>query len=161
MAGHIQLVYYVASPAVHLIHNNHDGTPINLSHGAVPTEARGVFIHDVSYSATSADIRNLMQQAGRVVRCEVNTHTGTTRSRGSATVAFSTAAEARRAVEIFNGAVFAGRTIRVRFDTEFVSLDSIRAETEVAESSTSSATVQTEHGPIIVDGSGGCPLPTV
>jgi len=143
-------------PPSQIAHTNADGTPINLSRGAVPTEARGVFIHELNYDATCADVANLMRQAGKVDRCDINTHTSTTRSRGSATATFCGVEEANRAVEMFNGTMFMGRRIRVRLDREVNSLTIQRVGSDGGPSSVS-ASVQDSQQPIIVDGSTGSP----
>ncbi|KAI9870003.1 MAG: hypothetical protein M1830_004844 [Pleopsidium flavum] len=139
-----------------IIHTNVDGTPINVSRGAVPTEARGVFIHELNYNATCADVANMMRQAGRVDRCEMNTYTSTAKSRGSASATFHNVEEAGRAVEMFDGTLFMGRKIRVRLDREVNSLTK-QGRGFSGGCSDLSAGVTSRQQPIIVDGSIGSP----
>lgn len=108
---HIQYVPEAIPTSLPTVHTNGDGTPVNVSHGALPIESRGVFIQNLHYEASSFHISNLLQQAGAVERCTVN-------ARGTATATFRTAEEANMAVCLFDGAVFMGRTIRVRLDRE-------------------------------------------
>lgn len=125
---------------------NEDGMPVNVKHGVVPTEARGVFIQNLSYEATSADVERLMRDVGRTVRCEINTQTGTGRSKGSATVTFTRAEDAIKALAMFNGTPFMGRLLTVR-------LDKNKHPNSDAELSTRASSGPNE--PIIVDGSTG------
>ena len=116
-SGPFQLAQHAPFAPVQVAHHNSDGTPINLSYGApLPIEDRGVCIQNLSYQATPTDVENLMRDAGRIVRCEVNTHPGTKSSKGTAFVTFASAEAATKALKMFNDTLFMGRPITVRLD---------------------------------------------
>jgi len=103
-------------PPVPAIINNSSGLPINLSQGAVQTESRGIFIGNLPYSTNWRDLRGHLSSAGRIIRCDVPRKPNN-KGRGYATVLFTSAEDAARACEMFNGTIFQGRPMRVRLDT--------------------------------------------
>ncbi len=131
------------------VYRNQNGIPVNISHGAILTEERGVFIQQLSYEASSTDVESLMQLAGRVDRCWVNSSSTRNRSRGTAVVAFSTPEEAAKAVQMFNGTIFKGRRLQVRLDRD-ASHSRSRSD---AGTMTSGPETQHHQEPVIVDGS--------
>ncbi len=114
--------------------------PVNVTHGAVLTEARGVFVSNLNFTVNSSDLTATMRTAGNVVQCKLFRDSRTGRSKGTGTVLFSRAFEARAAVSMLNNTEFMGLRIRVRLDKE---------QTTVAEASTYVSQAQ----PVIVDGS--------
>lgn len=129
-------------------YTNGNGMPLNISNGVLQTEGRGVFIQNLSYDTTSADVENLMRGAGPIFRCEIKTDIRTGRSRGSATVKFTTCEDATRALVMFNGTWFMNRQLTIR-------LDKNQEAKSDAEASTGTPSGRNEQEPIIVDGSTG------
>jgi len=146
--GRPHTLQYAQYAPSHIFHTEDDGMPVNVRHGAVLTEARGVFIQNLSYQATSADVENLMRNVGRIVRCEVNTDTSTGRSKGSAAVKFTRAEDVTKAIDMFNGTLFRGRILAVRLDRN----QEVNSDAEVL---TGTSSGRNEQEPIIVDGSIG------
>ncbi|KAI5801246.1 hypothetical protein EDC01DRAFT_514385 [Geopyxis carbonaria] len=93
---------------------NPQGLPVNLSRGAIVTESRGVFIGNLPFNTQWQELKDFLQDAGRVVRCDVPQVNG--KGKGHATALFDTPAQAQRACDLFNGSSFMGRPLRVRID---------------------------------------------
>ncbi len=146
--GRPHTVQYARFGPSQITHTKEDGMPVNIRHGAVLTEARGVFIQNLSYQATSADVENLMRDVGRIVGCEVKTDTSTGRSMGSAVVKFTSAEDVAKAIIMFNGTLFRGRILAVRLDRNQ------EANSDAADL-TGTSSGRNEQEPIIVDGSIG------
>lgn len=87
--------------------------PVNGTNGVIPTETRGVLIRNLHFLLTQADVRAKFGRIGTVVHCIVS-RDASGRSRGSATVKFSTLDEARLAVDTFDGCDWRDRTLQVR-----------------------------------------------
>jgi RNA recognition motif. (a.k.a. RRM, RBD, or RNP domain) len=104
--------------AVPLYVNAPNGTPINLTHGAVQTEARGIFIGGLPYEAEWQELKDRLKAAGNVIRCEVPKRSNDGRGKGYATALFSSHEEAKAAVQMFHDTEFKGRTIRVKLDAQ-------------------------------------------
>ncbi|KAK6355323.1 hypothetical protein TWF696_004433 [Orbilia brochopaga] len=105
-----------AIPPAPLVINNSAGVPVNLTHGAVQTENRGIFIGNLPYNTHWRDLRTFLSSAGNIIRCDVPRKPNN-KGRGYATVLFASAEDANRACDMFNGTTFQGRQIRVRLDT--------------------------------------------
>lgn|SRR4051812_48242463 len=75
--------------------------------------AKRLFVGNLPWSATDADLKELFSQAGNVSSVQVILHRDTGRSKGYAFVEMSTDEEAARAVEMFNGKDMAGRPLVV------------------------------------------------
>lgn len=111
-----------------------NGTPVNVSKGAVRTESRGVFIGNLSYSAESLGVEQLLRQVGiNPTRVEIN-RDSSGRSKGSAIASFSTKEEAQRVVSRLNNVQYMGMILRVKLDAERTAISGAAA-------------------PVIVDGS--------
>ncbi|KAI9706190.1 MAG: hypothetical protein M1820_004951 [Bogoriella megaspora] len=94
-----------------------NGTPVNMSNGAVRTEARGVFISGLPFTTKKTDLENALRRYGRLVKCELPPHQSKAgMARGTATAEFTTLEAAETAVLNFNS--YGGRQIKVRFDRE-------------------------------------------
>lgn len=154
MFGSHHLAQYAPFAPLQVTYRNPDGTPINLRHGGLLTEDRGVFIQNLSYDATVVDVENLMRDAGRIVRCEINTHTDTGRSKGSAIVTFTSAEDVMKAREMFDGTLFMGRPLTVRSDKVTYPLIN-QDPTYDTEASIGESSGEHQQEPIIVDGSIG------
>ncbi|KAK6537014.1 hypothetical protein TWF281_001218 [Arthrobotrys megalospora] len=129
----------VAIPPTPVFVNNASGVPVNLSHGAVQTESRGIFIGNLPYNTHWKDLRTFLSPAGNIVRCDVPRKPNN-KGRGYATVLFATSGEAERACEMFNGTMYQGRQIRVRLDT-YANTKAVDVGGTVASASTGSASV--------------------
>ncbi|KAK6537828.1 hypothetical protein TWF694_010730 [Orbilia ellipsospora] len=105
-----------AIPPTPVFINNAAGVPVNLSHGAVQTESRGIFIGNLPYNTHWRDLRTFLSPAGNIIRCDVPRKPNN-KGRGYATVLYSSAREAEQACDLFNGTMYQGRQIRVRLDT--------------------------------------------
>lgn len=109
-----------------------NGMPVNVGGGAVYTEARGIFISNLSYSVGTSELRNLLASVGRPIQQTLQRDSRTGKSKGSATALFQTKEEAQYAVARLHNHKHMGMTLKVRLDTE--------------------ATI-VGQGPVIVDGS--------
>jgi Tfp pilus assembly protein PilV len=119
------------------------GLPVNTANGSIRTEARGVFISGLSYKAKSKDIEAAFSRAGEISSCEVQKDVTTGKSKGKATVRYTSAAGAARAISMFDKKKFMGMEISVRADTDRT----------VVSPPPVSVTMRTNGQPIIVDGS--------
>jgi cold-inducible RNA-binding protein len=72
-----------------------------------------LYVGNLSYDTTEADLRDLFAQAGAVVDLKVMTDRETGRARGFAFVEMSSPDEARNAISQFNGRELGGRTLKV------------------------------------------------
>jgi RNA recognition motif-containing protein len=75
--------------------------------------ATKLFVGNLSFSTSSADLEALFGQAGAVVSANVITDKFTGRSRGFGFVEMANAQEAQAAIERFNGAEVQGRALTV------------------------------------------------
>lgn len=94
------------------------GTPINIGHGTVRTEVRGVFVSGLNYKARTKDVESLFSRAGEVTKCELQKDTSTGKSKGNATIQYASAAEVQRAIDMFNGKSYMNLRLIVRKDKE-------------------------------------------
>ncbi|CAK1359558.1 unnamed protein product [Cercospora beticola] len=90
--------------------------PVNMMYGAVRTEARGVYVSHLPYSASEKDIKNWFSQAGRIVEFRLNIDRTTKKSKGNCTIQYGSIAEAKRAIDIFHEKNFMDMKLQVRFD---------------------------------------------
>ncbi|GIW45130.1 MAG: RNA-binding protein [Candidatus Binatia bacterium] len=74
---------------------------------------RKLYVGNLPFQATDADLQALFSQAGQCESATVVTDRYTGRSRGFGFVEMSSSAEAAQAIEQFNGASFMGRNITV------------------------------------------------
>jgi RNA recognition motif-containing protein len=72
-----------------------------------------LFVGNLSYTSTENDVRDLFQQVGSVVKCELVLDKFTSKSRGFAFVEMSSQDEADKAVQEFNGKDLQGRRLTV------------------------------------------------
>ncbi|KAI5808659.1 hypothetical protein DFH27DRAFT_606992 [Peziza echinospora] len=89
------------------------GLPVNLSHGAVRSELRTVFIGDLPFDTTW---RELKQYLRTPLRVEIPRNQNNNRAKGHAFAIFDSFEAAELACRTFDNTVFKGRTIRVRLD---------------------------------------------
>src|SRR5262244_2989453 len=72
-----------------------------------------LFVGNLSFETTSADLEALFAQAGQCESASVITDRATGRSRGFGFVEMSSAAEAQKAIATLNGRELQGRTLNV------------------------------------------------
>ncbi len=72
-----------------------------------------LFVGNLSFNTTDADIKTLFQQAGTVVSCDVILDKFTSKSRGFGFVEMSSQEEATKAIADFNGKDLDGRALTV------------------------------------------------
>ncbi len=72
-----------------------------------------LYVGNLSYDATDAELRTLFAQAGTVVNCDVIMDKYTNKARGFAFVEMSNQDEANRAISEFNGKQMMGRALTV------------------------------------------------
>ncbi len=79
---------------------------------------RKVYVANLPFQATEADIKTLFSKAGDVLSVKVVRDNRTGQSRGIAFVEMSTKWEGRRAVSMFNRQDFMGKNLLVKVATE-------------------------------------------
>jgi len=72
-----------------------------------------LFVGNLSFGTTSADLETLFAQAGTCTSATVITDRDTGRSRGFGFVEMSSASEAQKAIQELNGKELQGRTLNV------------------------------------------------
>lgn len=81
-----------------------------------PPHRRTLFIQNLNPATTPRALRSLLSDAGTIDHCEMPADRDSARCKGFARVSFRTGDEAKRAVALFNNAVFLGSKIRVKID---------------------------------------------
>jgi len=72
-----------------------------------------IFVGNLSFDTTSADLESLFSEVGHCESASVITDRATGRSRGFGFVEMSSAAEAQQAINTLNGRELQGRTLNV------------------------------------------------
>ncbi|KAF2022133.1 hypothetical protein BU24DRAFT_363190 [Aaosphaeria arxii CBS 175.79] len=103
------------------------GIPVNVRHGAMITEARGIFLSNLNYSVKPSDLNTLLQTVGRPVESKLHRDTRTGTFRGNATAKFTTKEEAMFAVAHLNNREHMGMNIKVRLDTDATVVAQVQA----------------------------------
>ncbi|XP_062167204.1 33 kDa ribonucleoprotein, chloroplastic [Alnus glutinosa] len=80
-----------------------------------PSQEGRLYIGNLPYSMTSAQLVEVFEEAGRVLSVEVVYDRLTDRSRGFAFVSMGSVEEAKEAIRMFNGSQVGGRTVKVNF----------------------------------------------
>lgn len=96
---------------------SNSGMPVNIRSGAILTEARGIFIQNLSYNVGSDELKNLLFTVGRPVECKVHRDRAGV-SKGVATAKFASAHEAQLAVTHLNRKSHRGMALKVRLDQD-------------------------------------------
>ncbi|KAM4079270.1 hypothetical protein ACB094_09G105500 [Castanea mollissima] len=78
-------------------------------------EERRLYVGNLPYSMTSAQLAEIFEQAGHVVSVEVVYDRVTDRSRGFAFVSMGSVEEAKEAIRMFDGSQVGGRIVKVNF----------------------------------------------
>ncbi|KAK0905670.1 hypothetical protein LTR91_011117 [Friedmanniomyces endolithicus] len=95
-----------------------NGLPVNTNQGSIRTESRGVFVSGLNYKARSRDVEALFNRAGEISKCEVQKDAASGRSKGKATIRYSSTAGAQQAISMLNNRKFMDMALKVRLDTE-------------------------------------------
>jgi RNA recognition motif-containing protein len=97
-----------------------DQLPVADKPGATASAAgRRVFVGNIAYSATEAELADFMNAAGDVTLCEILPEKGTANgSKGCAVVEYAKKAEAEKAIKQLSELKFKGRAIFVRADNK-------------------------------------------
>ena len=80
--------------------------------------SNNIYVGNLTFNTTSADLENLFGQHGAVTKAQVITDRDTGRSRGFGFVEMSSADEARAAIEALNGKNVDGRDLTVNVAKE-------------------------------------------
>ncbi|GAA5904372.1 uncharacterized protein JCM6883_006466 [Sporobolomyces salmoneus] len=83
--------------------------------GGIGYTNRHLFIGNLPFNCQWQELKDLMRGAGSVLRADI-AQGPDGRSRGFGSVLFATSIDAERAVQLFNGQEFQGRTLKVHFD---------------------------------------------
>lgn len=127
-----------------------EGIVKNVSKGYAVTEQRGVHITNLDFLVSKDDIIRLFSKAGKIVECNPAIEKSTGKFRGFATIQYSTANEAERAVERFHGQKWrGGRSLHVKLDKNTTVVQ------PPTPSSSSRSGIRSSATPIIVNGSSG------
>jgi hypothetical protein len=97
---------------------NSYGIPVNVRNGAVLTEARGIFLQNLSYRCTPSDLYSLLLTVGQPVDYKLLRDARTGVFKGSATAAFGSQHLAVSAAHYLNGVEHMGMKLIVRMDKE-------------------------------------------
>uniref|UniRef100_A0A2N9IQU6 RRM domain-containing protein n=1 Tax=Fagus sylvatica TaxID=28930 RepID=A0A2N9IQU6_FAGSY len=79
------------------------------------SEERRLYVGNLPYSMTSAQLAEVFEEAGRVVSVEIVYDRVTDRSRGFAFVGMRSVEEAKEAIRMFDGSQVGGRIVKVNF----------------------------------------------
>jgi hypothetical protein len=109
---------YTHLPQVPVYSVNPNGLPVNVRHGAVLTEARGIFIQNLSYRCTPSDLQSLLLTVGQPVEYHLLQDPRTNAFRGTATAKFYSKEHAQHAATYLNGREHMGMKLMVRMDKE-------------------------------------------
>jgi hypothetical protein len=109
--------YALQPPPIYSTNTN--GMPVNIQGGAVLTEARGIFIRNLSYKCTPGDLNGLLlQTVGYPIHIQFLRDGRTGVFRGAATAKFASKELAQHAANTLNGREHMGMTLHVRMDTD-------------------------------------------
>ncbi|KAL7595044.1 hypothetical protein Lser_V15G28634 [Lactuca serriola] len=78
-------------------------------------EAGRLYIGNLPYAITSAELSQIFGEAGDVISVEIVYDRVTDRSRGFAFITMASVQEAKEAIRMFNGSQIGGRTVKVNF----------------------------------------------
>jgi hypothetical protein len=117
--GHTSVYPAYAIPMPQIYSTSTNGMPVNVRSGAVLTEARGIFIRNLSYKCTPADLHALlMQTVGYPVDAQLVRDGRTGVFKGVATAKFGSKEAAQYAATTLDGREHMGMTLHVRMDTD-------------------------------------------
>ncbi|EUC34993.1 hypothetical protein COCCADRAFT_3734 [Bipolaris zeicola 26-R-13] len=109
--------YPLSNPPVYSTTTN--GIPVNIQRGAILTEARGIFIRNLSFKCTMDDLNALLlQTVGYAIDIQFIRDNRTGAFKGAATAKFASKELAQNAANTLNGTLHMGMTLHVRMDTD-------------------------------------------
>lgn len=114
-------------PQMPVYASQNGGMPVNIRGGAVLTEARGIFMSNLSYKASQNDLLALLSQVARPIELKRLKDSRTGNFKGSATAKFATKEEAQAAVARLNQTAHMGMAINVRLDSERTPVGQVQA----------------------------------
>jgi hypothetical protein len=109
---------YAPPPQMSIYSANTYGMPVNVGHGAILTEARGIFIRNLSYKCTLSDLHSLLLTVGQPVDYKLLRDSRTGVFKGLATATFGSQDLAVQAACCLNGVEHMGMTLSLRMDKE-------------------------------------------
>jgi hypothetical protein len=113
----IYSAYAMPEPPIYSTSTN--GMPVNVRGGAILTEARGIFIRNLSYRCTQDDLNGLLlQTVGFPIHIQLQRDSRTGVFKGAATAKFASKELAQHAAITLNGREHMGMTLDVRMDTD-------------------------------------------
>ncbi|CAK3963280.1 RNA-binding domain-containing [Lecanosticta acicola] len=96
---------------------NTTGAPVNAAHGLIQTEARGIFISNLSFKSTEGEIEQYFSKPGKIVKIDLQKDANG-KSKGNATIQYATAEAAQDAVRMYHRREFMKMVLKVRADRE-------------------------------------------
>jgi hypothetical protein len=109
--------YALPSPPIYSANTN--GMPVNVRGGALLTEARGIFIRNLSYKCTLEDLNGLLlQTVGYPIDIQFLRDGRTGVFKGAASAKFASKELAQHAANRLNGREHMGMKLHVRMDTD-------------------------------------------
>jgi hypothetical protein len=109
--------YALPTPPIYSTSTN--GIPVNVRGGAVLTEARSIFIRNLSYTCTPDHLNGLfLQTVGYPIDIQFLRDGRTGVFKGAATAKFASKELAQHAANTLNGREHMGMTLHVRMDTD-------------------------------------------
>lgn len=135
-----------SQPILPVYATSSSGTLINTTYGVARTEFRGVFVKELDFKAQASEVEEFFSRAGKITKCELQTDSHG-KSKGTATIQYSTRAEAAFAVRTIDGMRWRNRTLKVRIDQE-------PTVTENPPKPSSARSTEEQGQPTIVNGSG-------
>lgn len=90
-----------------------DGNPIHIDPGNIPSAAARLYVGNLHFSLTEADIKSVFEPFGAILSVDLHREPGTLKSKGYAFVQFINTDVAEKAIEHMNGFELAGRNIKV------------------------------------------------
>ena len=121
------------SPLQQVYARNAYGLPVNVSAGTVQTEQRSIHIANLHSSVGEEELRCLIDRKVRVTPETVYLHMGhsTDKSKRSGVASFSSADDARNAINVLHHYSLKGQRLRVRADKNATSVGTTRTPTIV------------------------------
>jgi len=107
--------------------------PVNVTNGVVQTEQRSIHISNLPYSVTEEELKRFINRKVRAEPETVSLHVdhSTGKSKGSGVAGFSTAEEAKTAINVLDKYTLKGKKLRVRPDKNATPITSARTPTIV------------------------------
>nr|OQO27235.1 hypothetical protein B0A51_05330 [Rachicladosporium sp. CCFEE 5018] len=115
------------------------GTLVNASQGVVRIEQRGIFVSGIAFSASTREVKDFFSHAGTITRCELQKDARTGRSKGRATVHYTSSVDAAKAITMYDGRNFKDLRLSVRGDRDSVPVSMVAQRNGCSDASSSNA----------------------